>query len=219
MAPKEKEKIERVRSAGRSPYTSKPLSRLRDEDEEETDKGYLNSGGRRISTLARKEKIRFAGRSPWSSNASYMANEDEEEEQQTEINGLSCGGSQHQPVEHPSSSKKRPRGLVSDEFIDISGPKNPPLEDIDDKKRQSRREINEGNENAITPMDLLKAWLDVEGLGKYRLLFDFHSVNHKILPYLSIRDLKEMGVTDVGSRRMIHRYIRNLRTKFSFAGY
>ncbi|KZV06992.1 hypothetical protein F511_45526 [Dorcoceras hygrometricum] len=100
----------------------------------------------------------------------------------------------------------------------ISESKNPPLEDIDEKKHQSRPEIyEEKNENAS--MDHMKAWLDVQGLGKYWFLFNFHSVNHKILPYLSKRDLKEMGVADRGSRRMIHRYIRNFRTKSSFAGY
>ncbi|KZT76728.1 hypothetical protein F511_46247 [Dorcoceras hygrometricum] len=59
-----------------------------------------------------------------------------------------------------------------------------------------------------TGMDRLKAWLDREGLGGYAFLFRFHCVDDEVLPLLTLRDLKAMGICPDGTRRKIYQFIQ-----------
>ncbi|XP_055827257.1 uncharacterized protein LOC129895555 [Solanum dulcamara] len=61
----------------------------------------------------------------------------------------------------------------------------------------------------------VKVWLDQLGLGQYASLFEIHEVDDEVLPMLTLEDLKDMGITAVGSRRKMYCSIQNLNKGFS----
>lgn len=54
-------------------------------------------------------------------------------------------------------------------------------------------------------------WLEGLGLGKYRPVFEIHEVDEEVLGLLTLDDLKEMGISAVGSRRKMYSAIQSLR--------
>eukprot|EP00249_Psilotum_nudum_P015518 c25372_g1_i1 orf=774-1520(+) len=69
----------------------------------------------------------------------------------------------------------------------------------------------------------VKDWLRGLGLGKYACIFQYHEVDNEVLPFLTMDDLREMGITAVGARRKMFCEIQNLRQAQSlesdFVGY
>ncbi|KAJ4890337.1 Sterile alpha motif (SAM) domain-containing protein [Raphanus sativus] len=61
----------------------------------------------------------------------------------------------------------------------------------------------------------VKIWLQELGLGRYWPMFEIHEVDDEVLPLLTLDDLKDMGITAVGSRRKIFSAIQKLGTEFS----
>ncbi|KAJ7296032.1 hypothetical protein O6H91_22G029600 [Diphasiastrum complanatum] len=59
----------------------------------------------------------------------------------------------------------------------------------------------------------VKRWLDALGLLRYANLFELHEVEKDVLPLLTLDDLREMGITAVGSRRKIYCAIQTLGQK------
>ncbi|KAI5067828.1 hypothetical protein GOP47_0018356 [Adiantum capillus-veneris] len=56
----------------------------------------------------------------------------------------------------------------------------------------------------------VRGWLQNLGLGKYAQQFEAHEVDIEVLPLLTFDDLKEMGITAVGSRRKLFFAIQQL---------
>src|SRR6516165_10057685 len=55
------------------------------------------------------------------------------------------------------------------------------------------------------------AWLRELGLGEYEAAFRENAINEKVLPNLTAEDLKDMGVSVVGHRRVLLDAITALR--------
>ncbi|KAK6153905.1 hypothetical protein DH2020_013544 [Rehmannia glutinosa] len=61
----------------------------------------------------------------------------------------------------------------------------------------------------------VRVWLNRLGLSKYAPLFEVHEVDDEVLPFLTLEDLKDMGINAVGSRRKMYRSIQKLGEGFS----
>ncbi|KAK4351135.1 hypothetical protein RND71_030448 [Anisodus tanguticus] len=61
----------------------------------------------------------------------------------------------------------------------------------------------------------VKVWLNQLGLGQYASLFEIHEVVDEVLPMLTLEDLKDIGISAVGSRRKMYCSIQNLNKGFS----
>ncbi|KAM3381519.1 hypothetical protein P3S68_007092 [Capsicum galapagoense] len=72
------------------------------------------------------------------------------------------------------------------------------------------RDLNVGSER-----NGVKVWLNQLGLGQYASLFEIHEVDDEVLPMLTLEDLKDMGISAVGSRRKMYCSIQDLNKDFS----
>uniref|UniRef100_A0A7C9D616 SAM domain-containing protein n=1 Tax=Opuntia streptacantha TaxID=393608 RepID=A0A7C9D616_OPUST len=61
--------------------------------------------------------------------------------------------------------------------------------------------------------DGVRNWLVGLGLGRYAPVFEIHEVDDEVLPYLTLEDLKDMGINAVGSRRKLYSAILNLQKR------
>ncbi|KAK6127811.1 hypothetical protein DH2020_038448 [Rehmannia glutinosa] len=61
----------------------------------------------------------------------------------------------------------------------------------------------------------VRVWLNRLGLSKYAPLFEVHEVDDEVLPFLTLEDLKDMGINAVGSRRKMYRSIQKFGEGFS----
>ncbi|KAG0461327.1 hypothetical protein HPP92_021260 [Vanilla planifolia] len=55
------------------------------------------------------------------------------------------------------------------------------------------------------------SWLNQMGLGRYAPIFEMHEVDENVLPFLTLEDLKDMGINAVGSRRKMYHAIQKLQ--------
>lgn len=60
----------------------------------------------------------------------------------------------------------------------------------------------------------VRMWLNDLGLRKYAPLFDIHGVDDEVLPLLTLEDLKDMGINEVGVRRKLYSSIQKLERLF-----
>ncbi|XP_008775600.3 ankyrin repeat and SAM domain-containing protein 6-like isoform X1 [Phoenix dactylifera] len=60
----------------------------------------------------------------------------------------------------------------------------------------------------------VRSWLNRLGLGRYAPVFEIHEVDDEVLPYLTLEDLKDMGINAVGSRRKMFCAIQKLQKGF-----
>lgn len=58
------------------------------------------------------------------------------------------------------------------------------------------------------------SWLFDLGLSRYAPVFEMHEVDDDLLPLLTLEDLKDMGISAVGSRRKMYNAIEKLRKGF-----
>jgi hypothetical protein len=72
------------------------------------------------------------------------------------------------------------------------------------------RESKEGSEQPFGLLNGVAGWLQKLGLTKYAQHFEDHEVDPQVLPLLTLNDLKEMGISAVGSRRKMFCAIRQL---------
>jgi hypothetical protein len=63
-------------------------------------------------------------------------------------------------------------------------------------------------------MDIV-VWLRTLGLGQYETAFRENEISEKVLPSLTAEDLKELGVTALGHRRILLDAIAALRSNAS----
>ncbi|CAH8295194.1 unnamed protein product [Eruca vesicaria subsp. sativa] len=61
----------------------------------------------------------------------------------------------------------------------------------------------------------VKIWLEELGLGRYWPMFEIHEVDEEVLPLLTLEDLRDMGISAVGSRRKMFCAIQKLGREFS----
>lgn len=61
----------------------------------------------------------------------------------------------------------------------------------------------------------VRSWLDRLGLARYAPAFEIHEVDEEVLPFLTLEDLKDMGINAVGSRRKMYSAIQKLRKSFT----
>jgi hypothetical protein len=72
-------------------------------------------------------------------------------------------------------------------------------EGLESESREQRK--NEG----------VLSWLFELGLSRYAPIFEIHEVDDDLLPLLTLEDLKDMGISAVGSRRKMFTAIQKLR--------
>ena len=79
-------------------------------------------------------------------------------------------------------------------------------------EQEHRKASREMDARFLTPdMESMKTWLDARNLGEHSKAFDKHKIDFEVLGDLSYDDLKEMGVSEVGKRRQLHRAITQWR--------
>ncbi|XP_022921618.1 protein bicaudal C homolog 1-A-like [Cucurbita moschata] len=71
------------------------------------------------------------------------------------------------------------------------------------------------NGNGGRGVDGVRVWLNGLGLGRYAPVFEIHEVDDEVLPMLTLEDLKDMGITAVGSRRKMYSAVQKLGKGFS----
>ncbi|XP_011073583.1 uncharacterized protein LOC105158497 [Sesamum indicum] len=71
-----------------------------------------------------------------------------------------------------------------------------------------------GEGESYRDRDGVRVWLNELGLGKYATLFEVHEVDDEVLPFLTLEDLKDMGINAVGSRRKMFSSIQKLSKGF-----
>lgn len=76
-----------------------------------------------------------------------------------------------------------------------------------DSRHRSRRS-NDRNRSLDV---VVRNWLIELGLERYAAVFEMHQVDEQVLPFLTLEDLKDMGINAVGSRRKIYSAIQKLR--------
>ncbi|KAK4792366.1 hypothetical protein SAY86_022801 [Trapa natans] len=59
--------------------------------------------------------------------------------------------------------------------------------------------------------DGVRSWLMELGLSRYAPIFEVHEVDDEVLPMLTLEDLKDMGISAVGSRRKMYSAILKLQ--------
>ncbi|CAN4085474.1 unnamed protein product [Withania somnifera] len=87
------------------------------------------------------------------------------------------------------------------------------ISNVNGKKGSTR--VSEDGQTEDTETNGVKVWLNQLGLGQYASMFEIHEVDDEVLPWLTLEDLKEMGINAVGSRRKMYCAIQNLNKGFS----
>ncbi|MBA0616952.1 hypothetical protein Godav_026435 [Gossypium davidsonii] len=110
------------------------------------------------------------------------------------LDNLGIDGKERQVLYHENNRRRPIRTRVSDR-TEFSGPSDTNLRRCEE--------------------DSVRTWLDTLGLGRYAPIFEIHEVDDEILPLLTLEDLKDMGITAVGSRRKLFCAIQKLGKGFS----
>ncbi|KAK7369617.1 hypothetical protein VNO80_11659 [Phaseolus coccineus] len=95
--------------------------------------------------------------------------------------------------------------------VELSAPSDT---DVRDWKCGDRNNENGGG-RVRGGEDGVRVWLNGLGLGRYAPVFEVHEVDDEILPMLTLEDLKDMGISAVGSRRKMYTAIQKLGKGFS----
>ncbi|KAJ6875706.1 hypothetical protein NC652_035165 [Populus alba x Populus x berolinensis] len=88
--------------------------------------------------------------------------------------------------------------------VDLSGPSDNDMRDY-----RNIGGCGGGGEDGV------RIWLNSLGLGRYAPVFEIHEVDDEVLPKLTLEDLKDMGISAVGSRRKMFCAIQKLGKGFS----
>ncbi|CAI9113182.1 OLC1v1013747C1 [Oldenlandia corymbosa var. corymbosa] len=81
-------------------------------------------------------------------------------------------------------------------------------------RRVARSDEMEGPSDSVE-RNGVKIWLNQLGLGRYAPVFEVHEVDDEVLPMLTLEDLKDMGISAVGTRRKMFCSIQKLNRGFS----
>ena len=97
---------------------------------------------------------------------------------------------------------------------------SPPKDEVEQREEPSRSDVQERQVlqhpsiYVVPPPpldDKVRDWLKRIGLDKYSSVFQHHEVTNDVLPFLTMDDLKEMGVSAVGARRKLSTEIMKLK--------
>lgn len=128
-------------------------------------------------------------------------------------------------------------GINSNLVVEDSDPSSPyhSLDDDDNGNQLSEHHRNAGGNHVGNQRELrdnrhsnhigresmphvdntgVRMWLNDLGLRKYAPLFDIHGVDDEVLPLLTLEDLKDMGINEVGVRRKLYSSIQKLDRSF-----
>lgn len=111
---------------------------------------------------------------------------------------------------HRRVFKGREREQLHD-GVELSAPSDT---DVRDWKSGDRNNENCGG-RVRGGEDGVRVWLNGLGLGRYAPVFEVHEVDDEVLPMLTLEDLKDMGISAVGSRRKMYTAIQKLGKGFS----
>lgn len=126
-------------------------------------------------------------------------------------------------MENSESPLKEQNHIHSLDNLGIDGKEREVLYHENNRRRPIRTRVSDGTEFS-GPSDTnlrrceedgVRTWLDSLGLGRYAPIFEIHEVDDEILPLLTLEDLKDMGITAVGSRRKLFCAIQKLGKGFS----
>ncbi|GJU31125.1 sterile alpha motif domain-containing protein [Tanacetum coccineum] len=73
------------------------------------------------------------------------------------------------------------------------------------KKRKGQGSVDDQGVNSIG------GWLEDVGFSRYAGVFEMHEVDEQALPFLTLNDLKEMGVLALGTQRKLYAAICGLK--------
>lgn len=130
----------------------------------------------------KRERVRFSNSKNWGPEKSRLTVDLEIEKPPSTSNGESEEDEQIEEEEKEEEEK-----------------------DLDDK-------LGGRNRSLIEMGGKVRMWLNELGLGKYGRLFEVHGVDDQVLPLLTLEDLKEMGIVEVGVRRKMFCSIQKLNT-------
>ncbi|KAH1126282.1 hypothetical protein GYH30_015327 [Glycine max] len=91
---------------------------------------------------------------------------------------------------------------------------SPIMENLGVDEEREVQHYHERNGNSGSG-DGVRVWLNGLGLGRYAPVFEIHEVDDEVLPLLTLEDLKDMGISAVGSRRKMFCAIQKLGKGFS----
>ena len=103
----------------------------------------------------------------------------------------------------------------------------PPKDEIEEREEPSHGDVHERRvlqhpSICLEPPppldDMVRDWLKRIGLEKYSSVFHHHEVTNDVLPFLTMDDLKEMGVSAVGARRKLSTEIMKLKQSLMLIG-
>ncbi|XP_023005045.1 uncharacterized protein LOC111498152 [Cucurbita maxima] len=103
-------------------------------------------------------------------------------------------------------------GREQQEGLEFSGPSDT---DARNWKCGTSGDRNGNGGRGVCGEDGVRVWLNGLGLGRYAPVFEIHEVDDEVLPMLTLEDLKDMGITAVGSRRKMYCAIQKLGKGFS----
>ncbi|KAJ1443080.1 Sterile alpha motif domain [Sesbania bispinosa] len=86
--------------------------------------------------------------------------------------------------------------------------------DRNDENNRVRVSENESESRERRKNEGVRSWLFELGLSRYAPMFEIHEVDDELLPMLTLEDLKDMGISAVGSRRKMYTAIQKLRKGF-----
>ncbi|XP_009589452.1 uncharacterized protein [Nicotiana tomentosiformis] len=81
------------------------------------------------------------------------------------------------------------------------------------RKGSKKEVLNDKTKGYNSNPNSVRKWLEELGFKKYGLLFEKHEVDDETLPLLTFNDLKEMGISAVGSRRKLFNAIQELKER------
>nr|AFK48683.1 unknown [Lotus japonicus] len=99
--------------------------------------------------------------------------------------------------------------------IELSGPSDTDARDWKCGGTSGGDRNENGGGRVRSGEDGVKIWLNGLGLGRYAPVFEVHEVDDEVLPMLTLEDLKDMGISAVGSRRKMYCAIQKLGKGFS----
>ncbi|KAM3303602.1 homeobox protein 2 isoform X1 [Capsicum chacoense] len=129
-------------------------------------------------------------------------NDNEEEFREFELEGSESPVKEHSPI-----NSMEHMGL---QYWDRRGIRTRVSE-----SRDHHDDLNNGGVNSEDKSIGVRDWLVGLGLGRYAPVFEIHEVDDDVLPMLTLEDLKDMGISAVGSRRKMFNAILKLRKGFS----
>ncbi|XP_022134986.1 uncharacterized protein LOC111007101 [Momordica charantia] len=103
-------------------------------------------------------------------------------------------------------------GREHQEGLEFSGPSDT---DARNWKCGTSGDRNGNGGRGLCGEDGVRVWLNGLGLGRYAPVFEIHEVDDEVLPMLTLEDLKDMGISAVGSRRKMYCAIQKLGKGFS----